>query len=94
MLKAFTTSEKVEKELEDYELQNNPILLFLQEHEKIDLVNRECKEVHRQYKCFCGENGFQEMTLANFSKALNKHLGLTVKRTRINGKQVGLYVDK
>jgi len=91
--KAFTTSAKVERELEEYEIANNPILLFLQEHEKIDLVNRECKEVHRQYKCFCAENSFIEMTLANFSKELNKRLGLTVKRTRINGKQVGMYVD-
>lgn len=90
--KSFTESDRVRKELEEYELQNNPILVFLQEHDEEDLVNRETKEVHRQYKCFCAENGFQELTLANFSKALNKHLGLVVKRTRIDGKQIGLYV--
>lgn len=90
--KAFTTSKKVEQELEEYEIANNPILLFLQEHDELDLINRECKEVHRQYKCFCAENGFLEMTLANFSKELNKRLGLTVKRTRINGTQLGIYV--
>ena len=89
--KAFTNSAKVERELEEYEITNNPILLFLQEHDEDEFMNRETKEVHRQYKCFCAENGFVEMTLANFSKELNRRLGLIVKRTRINGKQVGMY---
>lgn len=90
--KGFTTSKKVEAELEAYELQNNPILLFFKEHDTTELINRECKEVHRQYKGFCAENGFLEMTLSNFSKELNKRLGITVKRVRINGRQVGMYV--
>jgi len=89
----FTESEKVQKELEEYELQNNPILAFLQENDKLDIINRETKEVHRQYKCWCAENGFMEMTLSNFSKELNKRLGLSVKRVRLDGKQVGIYVD-
>lgn len=90
--KEFTESVKVKKELEEYELQNNPILAFLQEHDEMDLINRECKEVHRQYKTWCAENGFLEMTLSNFTKELNRRVGLSVKRVRIDGKQVGLYV--
>lgn len=89
---AFTESQKVQKELEDYEIQNNPILLFLQEHEEHEIVNQPTKDVHRAYKVFCIENGFVEMTLSNFSKELNKRLGLMVKRIRINGKLVGVYV--
>lgn len=91
---SFTESEQVTKEIEDYEIQNNPILMFLQEHDESEIVNQPTKDVHRMYKLFCAENGFIEMTLANFSKDLNKRLGLGVVRKRVNGKQVGVYVKE
>lgn len=89
----FTTSGKVEKELKDYEVQNNPILLFLQEKD-FEIVNQPTKDVHKAYRVFCTENGFVEMTLANFSKEICKRLDLEVQRRRINGKLVGLYAQK
>ena len=92
--KAFTTSEKVEKELEDYEVSNNPILLFLQDTDISRIENQPTKEVHKAYRVFCLENGFSEMTLSNFSKELNRRLGLIVARRRINGKLVGIYVKE
>ena len=91
--RGFTTSRKVEKELKDYEIQNNPILLFLQERDISEIVNQPTKDVHFAYRVFCSENGFQEMTLANFSKELCKRLGLEVVRRRINGKLTGIYVS-
>lgn len=87
----FTTSEKVEKEIEDYEIQNNPILLFLQETELSKIINQSTKDVHKAYRVFCIENGFSEMTLSTFSKELNRRLGLVVVRRRINGTLVGIY---
>lgn len=88
----FTESEKVKKELENYELENNPILLFLQDDPPI--VNQTTSEVHKAYKIFCIENGFQEMTLSSFSKELNHRCGITTRRQRINGKQVRIYVKE
>jgi putative DNA primase/helicase len=90
--KSFSQSEKVEKELKDYEIQNNPILLFLEERELKEIVNQPTKEVHKAYRVFCIENGFSEMTLSNFSKELHRRLGLEVKRMRVDGKLVGVYV--
>ena len=90
--KSFTTSAKVEKELKDYEVQNNPILLFLQETELSRIENQPTKDVHKAYRVFCIENGFSEMTLSTFSKELNRRLGLVVTRRRINGKLVGIYI--
>lgn len=87
----FTTCESVQKELDDYEVQNNPILLFLQEHEEHEIVNQPTKDVHKAYRVFCVENGFVEMTLSTFSKEICKRLDLTVRRKRINGKQIGIY---
>lgn len=88
----FTKSDKVQKELEEYEVSNNPIISFIQEKELHEIENQATKDVYRQYKIFCLENGFVEMTLANFSKELNKRLGLIVARRRIKGKLTGIYV--
>lgn len=89
----FTNSHKVEKELKDYEVQNNPILLFLQEKD-FEIVNQPTKDIHKAYRVFCADNGFGEMTLANFSKEICKRLDLEVARRRIAGKLVGIYVAK
>lgn len=89
--KSFTESVKVQRELEDYELQNNPILLFLQEHEASDFENQPTKDVHKAYRMFCVENGFQEMTLSTFSKELNRRCGLITKSVRFDGKLIRIY---
>lgn len=89
---AFTETVKVKKELDDYELENNPILLWMQEMPVEQIVNQPTKDVHKSYKIFCIENGFQEMTLSSFSKELNRRYGLTVKRVRIGQNLVGIYV--
>ena len=91
--KAFTSSGKVQKELADYEVQNNPILLFLQEKD-FEIANQPTKDVHRAYRVFCSENGFGEMTLSNFSKEICKRCGMEVVRRRIGGKLVGIYQKK
>ena len=89
---AFSESEKVANELRDYEIQNNPIMLFLQERDISEIENQPSKDVHKAYRVFCLENGYMEMTLSNFSKEINKRLGLIVKRVRVNGKLCGIYV--
>lgn len=88
---SFTESKKVEKELENYEVENNPILLFLQEHDAEEFENEPTANIHRLYRIFCSENGYSEMTLQSFSKEMKKRCNFDVKRIRINGKLVGVY---
>ncbi|MCQ2308095.1 MAG: phage/plasmid primase, P4 family [Bacteroidales bacterium] len=89
---AFTESEAVQKEVAAYEMENNPILLWLQEKDDLDIANQLTKDVHKQYRVFCIENGFTELTLANFSKELAKRRGFSVKRIRVDGKLTSIYV--
>lgn len=89
---SFTESRKLTKEIEQYEIQNNPILLFLQEKDVSEIVNQPTKDVHKAYRMFCIENGFSEMTLSNFSKELKRRCDLNVVRRRINGKLTGIYI--
>lgn len=92
--KHFTESKSVQEELKDFEMRNNPILLFLNETEKSEIINQPCKDVFRAYKMFCIEKGLMEMALPSFSRELNRRLDLTTKRVRIDGALTSIYVKK
>jgi putative DNA primase/helicase len=85
---AFTESKKVNDEVETFEKDNNPLLLFLDEVEEEEILNHETKEVFARYDLFCHENGFQKMAMQTFTKQINKTLGCDRKDVRINGKKV------
>lgn len=73
--KHFTKSRKVQKELDDYNRQNHPELLFFEELEEFEVLNHETKEVYARYNAFCSENGFTAKGQAKFTEAVNKHFG-------------------
>ena len=88
---SFTQSKKVDAEIKEYTEYNNPILLFLAETEKDEIINQETRLVHSQYEIFCNDNGFQSMGLATFSKEINRQLDCQTKEKRINGKKVRIF---
>lgn len=89
---SFTQSSKVDDQLKEYTEYNNPILLFLAETEKEEIINQETKLVHSAYEIFCHDNGFQCMGLANFSKEITRQLNCMVKDKRINGRKARVFV--
>ena len=88
---SFTQSKKVDDELKEYTEYNNPILLFLAETEKEEIINKETRLIHSMYEIFCQENGFQSMGLANFSKEITRQLNCLVKDKRINGRKARIF---
>ena len=90
--RSFTQSKKVDEELKEYTEYNNPILLFLAETEREEIINQETKLVHSKYEIFCHDNGFQNMGLANFSKEVTRQLNCLVKDKRINGRKARVFV--
>ena len=88
----FTECEKVQKEVDEYEVANNPILLWMSEKEDYEIINQVNKDVYRDYRQFCFTNGFSEINLSSFSKELNKRMGIVTTRRRIDGKLVTIYV--
>lgn len=92
MNRSFTQSTKVDQELKEYTEYNNPILLFLAETEKEEIINQETRLVHSAYEIFCQENGFQSMGLANFSKEITRQLNCLVKDKRVNGRKARVFV--
>lgn len=90
----FTKCEQVEEELHEFELQNNPVLSFLNDTDADKIINQETKEVFRIYKIYCVENGYMELKQANFTKEVNRRLNLSTKRVRIGGELTNIYVKK
>ena len=84
----FTISQKVEEERQAYNIENNPILAFIEEVGKEGIVNEPTNEVYKRYQVFCAENNYQPTSNIVFSKSINKTLELkTVTGHVMVGKQ-------
>ena len=97
--RGFTKSQKVKKELDDYEEYNNPVLGFIRELDEEEILNHEPREVFVRYGLYCSENGFLSMTQAELTKAINRELGTEALPRKIpdgNGgrKTVRLFIKK
>lgn len=88
----FTSSTKVEKELEEYEENNNPILLFFKEEPKIE--NEPTNMVYAKYSEFCLANSFNPMSKIEFSKQVKKRFDFDIADKTIRGKKYRIFVRK
>lgn len=91
---SFTTSERVQKELEEYEENNNPILMFFKEIGEIGIENEVTADVYRKYQEFCITNSFQPMSNIEFSKQVKKHFGFEIIDKKINGKKCRIFIKR
>lgn len=76
--KCFTVSEKAEKQKSSYEVENNPILSFIEESGKDSIINEPTADVYQRYTVFCANNGFQAGSNLTFSKRINQVLGTKI----------------
>lgn len=93
--KCFTKSSKVQKELDEYEELNNPILSFFTECENEDfkIENEPTNKVYKRYQEYCTANNLQAMSNIEFSKQVNKVLGFVTKLKKIQGKVFRIYIS-
>ena len=89
---AFTVSDKVEKEREEYRIENNPILGFIAEVGKDDIENESTNDVYKRYQVYCADASVQPLSKAMFSKQINRELNLESVTKRINGKVIRVFV--
>ena len=90
----FTTGKSVQKELKEYEENNNPILLFFKEIEESDILNQPTKDIYMRYDIFCSENKFTAMSNIEFSKQVKKFFDLDIVDKSIHGKKHRIFVKK
>lgn len=87
----FTVSDSIQRELEEYEEKNNPILAFFKEEGKI--ANEPTNVVYRHYLEFCRANNFSAMSNIEFSKQVKKRLGMNIINKTINKKKYRIFVE-
>lgn len=90
----FSKSEKIEKSLEEYRENNNPILLFFKEWDEAQMVNQPTNEIYSKYSEFCLANSFTPMSNIEFSKQVKRHFGFEVITKSIKGKKYRIFVKK
>lgn len=88
--KAFTKSAAVDRQLSEYEENNNPILLFFKEDNKIE--NEPTANVYKKYYEFCLSNSFTPMSNVEFSKQVKRYYGYEIKDKKINGKKYRIFM--
>ena len=87
--KKFTTPVQVKKEVAEYEVENNPVLLFIEDQGKESIINELTDDVFGRYQIFCADNGLQSGSKITFSKQLVRALNLKIVTAHpyINGKR-------
>src|SRR5690606_5972124 len=64
----FTDSTRVERELEEYEESNNPIIGFFKEISEEEVENEPTRDVYKRYQVYCSENNLQPLSRIEFSR--------------------------
>lgn len=88
----FTQSERVDREIKEYEEENNPIAGFIEDQGMDMIENQLTADVYKRYQVFCADNSLTPMSNIVFSKQINKRLGLTVKQRKISGQVKKLFI--
>ena len=88
----FTTSQRVQGQLDEYEENNNPIIGFINEVGLEGIENEPSSMVYRKYKEYCIANNFQALSAIEFSRQIAKRCGFTTKSLWVRGKKTRVFV--
>lgn len=88
--KRFTLPAVVKGALARYELDNNPLLGFLDEYPKIE--NELVKDVYLKYDLWCRQANLKPLSRPVFGRELSKH-GYKSKPVTINGQSCRIYMQ-
>lgn len=80
----FTTSSRVQGQLDEYEENNNPIIGFIKEIGLDGIENEPTKTVYRKYKEYCICNNFQALSNIEFSRQIIKRCKCNIVDKWIN----------
>lgn len=80
----FTTSSRVQGQLDEYEQNNNPIIGFIKEIGLDGIENEPTKTVYRKYKEYCICNNFQALSNIEFSRQITKRCRCNIVDKWIN----------
>ena len=90
----FTSSQKVQDELDEYEETNNPILGFFKDcdNEEFTIENEPTNKVYKKYQEYCIANSLTPLSNGEFSKQVKKHFDFVIVDKKIQGKKYRIFV--
>ena len=90
----FTTSQKVQDELDEFEETNNPILGFFRDcdNECFNIEGEPTSKVYKRYQEYCIANSLTPMSNGEFSKQVKKHFDFVIVDKKIQGKKYRIFV--
>lgn len=89
----FTSCEKVENSLSQYEIENNSIINFVNDFGLENIINEQNTLIYSKYCEFCIENGLREtFSKISFLRQLYSRYTLTAKNRTVNGKLLKIIV--
>ena len=83
----FTDSTRVERELEEYEESNNPIIGFFKEIGLDEVENEPTRDVYKRYQVYCAENNLQPLSRIEFSRQVTRKFNYEIVDKKIDGKK-------
>lgn len=90
--KGFTESSKVQKEVEEFAKENDPMLSWLDSLEDESfLINEGIQDIYMNYSVYCEQSGFKPLAVNIFSKDLQTLKNLEVYRKTVNRKTFKMY---
>lgn len=92
--RAFTMSERVQKEMEVYEETNNPIVGFFKECGADEIENQPTKIVFEKYQSYCLINNLQAMSRIEFSRQITKHFDFEIINKKIMGVKQRVFMKR
>lgn len=90
----FTISEKVQKELDDFEEANNPLIGFIKDINLDDILYEPTSDVYQKYVEYCISDGLEPLKKINFSRQITKYFKITTKQKKIKGKKLQIFVEE
>lgn len=91
----YTSSTKVDKELEEYRISNDPVLSFIEEVGVDSIENEPTTAVYLRYSTYCAESGFKPLARNIFPKQMKRFTSLDVGFAKDkNRKTIKIYVRK
>lgn len=89
---AFTVNAAVQRELDEYEENNNPIVLFFKETGAENIVNERTASCYKAYKEFCIANSFAPMSQIEFSRTVKRTFDCDIQEQKIDGKRYRVFI--
>lgn len=87
----YTSSTKVDKELEEYRISNDPVLSFIEEVGVDSIENEPTKDVFLHYSAYCVQNGFKPLSNIVFSKQICRILNFGTKQKKVQNRKYQIF---